>query len=325
MQNIKLLGIPFAFGQDKAGVKFAPDILRVVGLTRELGQIAPVEDLGNVSFALCQDDGNPGRIKRLAESAKANELISSAIEQQDLSESFLLNVGGDHGLALGTLHGMLAHHRDMVVVWADAHGDLNSPSTTPSGNFHGMPLYYLLSHAQHDPRYFAWLKHHLKPNRLIFFGPRQLDPGELRLIDELSIQYYSSEDINRRGGEVIIKEALKLADPESRLPIHMSFDVDIFDPEDVPATGTRVIKGPNVDEVFVMAEIVAQSGRLRSMDLVEVNPDVGSPAEVQATLNLVLDLVKRIVGHVFERKASSTPSVRWPHFYRADSEKVKQA
>ena len=135
---------PYHFGQPHEGVKDAATVLRSLGLVDGLRDISKVIDLGNLDFSLCKNGPLPSSIKNEKKNAMANELISNCIASENLKDSFLLNIGGDHGMALGTIHGILSHRPNTIVVWADAHGDINTPSSSQSGNFHGMPLSFLL-------------------------------------------------------------------------------------------------------------------------------------------------------------------------------------
>lgn len=291
MKKIKLLGIPFNFGQPHPDVKDAPAFIRSLGLIDQLEGIATVTDLGNLDFSLCKKTPLPSSIKNERQSSMACELISKCIESENLQDTFLLNLGGDHGLALGTIHGLLSHRPGMVVVWADAHGDINTPATTSSGNFHGMPLSFLLGLCK-NRKTFQWLKNILLPHKLIYFGPRDLDAGERKIIEELSIQYYSSADINRLGTKNILNKALQIADPFSRWPIHLSFDVDVFDSNDIFSTGTKVPEGPQLEEIFKLGNLLAQTGRLQSMDIVELNPAIGSQEQVLKTFFLTMEFIE---------------------------------
>ncbi len=301
MHNIKLVGFPFDYGQTHPGVRNAPEALRSYGLIEELEKFAPVIDLGDVDLDFPWSSEAPTLIKQEKSAGMANLKISQFLEQEDLSQSFLLNVGGDHGMALGTIHGILSHRPETVVVWADAHGDLNTPESSPSGNFHGMPLAFLLKAARAEES-FHWLKQTLAPQKIIFFGPRDLDPGEMALINDLSIQYFSSREINLWGATPLLERALKKADPHAVCPIHLSFDVDIFDPQDVHSTGTRVQEGPGLSEIFKMAKCLGETGRVRSMDVVEVNPEIGSGAQVDLTLKLVQTLLEFTLSYSMNKR-----------------------
>lgn len=297
-RNIKLLGIPFTYGQDKSGVRLAADVLRKYGLVDMLNELAPTKDLGDLGLNVPKSDLAYNGIKNEVESAIASQRISKFIEREDLEESFLLNIGGDHGMGLGVLHGLLHQRPDMVVIWADAHGDINTPESSPSGNFHGMPLSFLLEGAQ-NREVFEWLSHRLPANKLILFGPRSLDAREKEIIEKLSIQYYSSEEINRRGSSEIIKQALAKADPEGKCPIHLSLDIDFFDSEDVISTGTRESQGPEFEEVFFMGRALSETGRLCSMDIVELNPEIGTWIDVDATFQTAIDFVRYTLNGCF--------------------------
>lgn len=310
MKNIKVLGIPFNFGQPHTGVEHALTALRYHGFFDELAKISHVKELGCLDFSLIALSGrsDSALIKNARTVDLASELISHCIAGEKLANSFLLNIGGDHGMGLGTVHGMLQHSPETIIVWADAHGDINTPESSPSGNFHGMPLSYLLGISD-DHRQFLWLKKYLSPKKLIFFGPRDLDPAEKEIISELSIQYYSSSYINEFGADSIVSRALKLADPTEKAPIHLSFDVDIFDAQDVFATGTRVAQGPKVSEVMRMGEILGSTGRLRSMDLVEINPDLAEFHEVQHTLKLAQEFTLKTLRALFQANRTGEHSV----------------
>lgn len=296
MRKIKVLGIPFDFGQPHSGVRKSANYLRGKGLIKLLGNFTTVEDKGDLIFPLkFQENGSP-QIKHEISSSSGNEKISNAIFEMDLEESFLLNVGGDHGLGLGSIHGILAHRPDTVVIWADAHGDINTPETSPSGNFHGMPLTFLLGLASNEN--FSWIRRKLLSEKLIFFGPRDLDEGEKALIEKHSIQYFSSDEINRVGTQEILSMALHRADPLGQCPIHLSFDVDVFDQKDISSTGTKVPAGPHLEELFLLGGLLADTGRLRSMDIVEFNPEIGTPEEVESSSALILEFLDSTLRQV---------------------------
>lgn len=303
MEKIKLLGLQFASGQDHPGVARACHYLRDVGFKSRLKKSAPVKDLGDLVYELDLDTYIQDGIKNLKEVSSANEQISRFIQKQSLHNSFLLNFGGDHGVGLGTVHGMLAQNPETVVVWADAHGDINTPEVSPSGNFHGMPLAFLIGIAKHPE--FSWIREKLLPEKLILIGQRDLDQGEIDIINRYQIQYFSSEELNRIGASEVMEMALEKADPMGLAPIHLSFDVDLFDKYDVCATGTRVADGPLIKEVFSMGKILGETGRLRSMDLVEFNPDLGSEFEVRKSASLIMQFVESTIESVFEAQEVS--------------------
>lgn len=290
MERFKLLGVPFDFGQELSGVKYAGSFLREMGLLEEMRDISVTDDLGEMIFPVKTETTITDHIKNLREASLCNRMISERIASEHLDNDFLLSVGGDHGMSLGTIHGILSHRPDSVIIWADAHGDINTPATTPSGNFHGMPLAFLTGLASHPE--FDWVKNRLSPEKLILIGPRDLDEGERDLILKHKIQYFSSDELNRLGAKEILEMALHRADPMGTCPIHLSFDVDVFDGSDVHSTGTIVPHGPKLEELFLLGGLVAETGRLKSMDLVEFNPSIGTIEEVQASATLIMDFVK---------------------------------
>ncbi len=301
MRNIKFLGIPFSAGQPHSGVELAADAFRNTGLFRILNSHAEVvTDLGNLDFTLC-GERQSGIIKNEKISGLGNALISRSIESENLKDSFLMNVGGDHGLALGTIHGLLHHYPDLIVVWVDAHGDINSPFSSESGNFHGMPLSFLIQ-GSHGRGHFSWIRKRLSANRLIYMGPRDLDPAERIYIESEGIQYFSSEDIRQYGPERLLDYALKKADPMGKAPLHLSFDVDVFDSHDVEATGTRVLDGPHREDILRLGKRLGETGRLVSMDLVEVNPELCHEKETSETLELAMRFTRSVIEPLFTQK-----------------------
>lgn len=306
MNTVKFLGIPFNAGQPHLGVEKAPKSLREAGLLRNLGR---VEDLGDLDFSLC-GERTMGPVKNERLCGLGNALISEAIASEDLSESFLLNAGGDHGLSLGSIHGLLHHYPDLVVIWADAHGDINPPEASSSGNFHGMPLSFLLKGDQ-GRRSFSWLRRRLKPGQLIYMGPRDLDTAEKQIIEDLGIQWYSSQDLNAYGSRALLKRALRIADPRGMKPIHLSFDVDVFDSLDVVATGTRVSEGPRRDEIFSLGQEIALTGRLRSMDLVEINPDLSHEMHPCETLGLAMRFTESVITTALSEYQKTPSQIPW--------------
>lgn len=300
MDKIKLLGVPFDFGQEHVGVRLAATYLKDNGLITKLNRLCPVEDMGEFRFPFKVVENGNYLIKQKRSCSKMNAIINDSIASMDLNASFLLNIGGDHGMGLGTIHGMLHHNPQTVVIWADAHGDINTPELSPSGNFHGMPLAFLLGLAK-DPE-FSWITRKLLPENLIFFGPRDLDAGEREIINQLKIQYFSSNEINLLGASEILEMALHRADPHSMKPIHLSMDVDLFDADVIKATGTKVPHGPRLEEVVLMGGLLAETGRLRSMDLVEFNPLVGTEQEVEASAELIQLFLENTLKQVFINK-----------------------
>lgn len=281
MQKVKWLGVPFHYGQGNKGVAAASLFFRGIGLIQELEKVVTVEDLGDMSFNLMAEKDSSIRFEQTV--SVACEHISNTVAQIDFKDNLLMIVGGDHGLSLGSIHGVLSQNPETVVVWVDAHGDMNPPAASPTGNFHGMPLAFLLKQAgQHKA--FNWVKHTLRPEKLILLGPRSLDPEEHRLIRELNITYHSTDEIHEQGMATLLQKALNKIDPQGQHPIHLSFDVDACDPETMPSTGTLVSRGLDGNDMQALGQELAKTKRLRSVDLVEFNPFIGTPDDLKLSL-----------------------------------------
>lgn len=289
MTKVNMTGFNYVSGQPLDGTSEAAEYLRKQGIAERINQFCDLHDLGDIDLNF--DKG-------LESNSRANAIISNHISSLDPQE-FILNIGGDHGMGLGTIHGLLNLHPESVIVWADAHGDINTPDISPTGNFHGMPLAFILNLCR-DER-FDWLKNTLQSHKLILIGQRDLDQGEREIIEKYNIQCFSSEEMNRMGTKEVLEIALSKADPMGICPIHLSFDVDLFDGHDIPSTGTRVYDGPRLEEVFLLGGLLGETGRLKSMDIVEFNPSIGTPDEVSASSELILDFIETTLKQVSER------------------------
>jgi arginase len=200
-------------------------------------------------------------------------------------------LGGDHSIALGTLGGLAATHGAGGVLWFDAHGDLNTPETSPSGNVHGMPLAAALGLADEAFASDAWPLPAVNPEHVFLIGVRSLDEGERDLVRRLGVSVHTMTDLDRRGVEPVVREALeRVADAAF---VHVSLDMDVVDPDVAPGVGTPVRGGLSYREAHLAMEIVAESGLLGSMDVVEVNPILDRE---NATAQLAVELVASALG-----------------------------
>jgi arginase len=198
-------------------------------------------------------------------------------------------------LALGTISGTLDTYPDACVVWVDAHADINTVETTPSGNLHGMPLSFLLGIGTRIPE-FSWVKARLKPERLVYIGLRDLDQGEKRILKENGIKGFSMYDVDRFGIGNVVEMALNHVNPERNLPIHLSFDVDALDPSVAPSTGTPVRGGLTYREGHYICEAIHETGLLVALDLMEINPSLLDSESAKQTLAVGCSLVRAALG-----------------------------
>lgn len=269
---IEVVGVPLDLGAGLRGVDVGPSAMRHAGLVPRLRALGyETIDRGNLSTPVSEEivEGDPRR--RYAEAVAA-----VCVELRDYVTGVLnrgatpLILGGDHSLAAGSLAGVLARRPDARVLWIDAHGDLNTPGTTPSGNIHGMPLAVALGEAPSLFPGLGWENRHLAPSHVTLVGVRSLDPAERALIRRLGIQVFTISDVDRLGIFDVVQRALDHLQPEPG-DLHLSLDLDVVDPTAAPGVGTPVSGGITVREAHLAMEQVAQSGLLGSMEVVEVN------------------------------------------------------
>lgn len=222
--------------------------------------------------------------------------LSSQVYEHAREGRFVLTLGGDHSIAIGTISGTAKAtrerlNREIAVIWVDAHADINTPETSDSGNIHGMPVAFLTGLAKDDKdKPFGWLEdiHKLNVNKLVYIGLRDVDRGEKKILRENNIKAFSMHDIDRYGIGKIMDMALGWIGSDT--PIHLSFDVDALDPQWAPSTGTPVRGGLTLREGDFIAECVHQTGSLIALDLVEVNPSLeehGAQETVRAGCSIV--------------------------------------
>jgi arginase len=311
-RNLNVIQAPVALGQTLEGVDEAPSILLGHGL---IGQI---ETLGwSVAKVLEVDphdlkwDSPAGRlpahqhglkIKFPTELGNTCREIAEHAEASARGRAFTLTLGGDHSIAIGSIGGALRARPDLGVIWVDAHGDFNTPETSPSGNIHGMPLAFLtgLMRRYRIPS-FEWLKNFLKRNQLVMIGLRSIDPEEREVMKNFGVHVFSMTEIDRFGIGGVMDRALKILLKRKKRPLHLSFDIDSVDPHFAPSTGTRVRGGLNYREAHYIAESLAATDLLTGMDLVEINPRLGyvDPAhrgEGNVTVEIGLELIGSALG-----------------------------
>ena len=268
-------------GAGRRGVDMGPSALRLARLAPTLSALGHrVTDLGNVEVPVPEAVPNPNGLHfadAIAATCSATYERLRGLED----DTFVVALGGDHSVSMGTVPGAAAGRRTGVV-WVDAHADLNTPGTSPSGNIHGMPLAHLLGRG--DPRLTGvWGGGAaLAPEDLVFVGLRSLDEGEKALIHDENIAAYTMKEIDQRGIARVAAEVLERLAHVDRL--HVSFDADALDPDLAPGVGTPVPGGLSYREAHLLMELLADSGRPTSLDLVEVNPILDSQNRSAAIL-----------------------------------------
>lgn len=269
MADIHLLGIPMDLGAGRRGVDMGPSALRLARLAPALRALGhAIVDHGNVEVPVAEATASPDALPfadAIADACARTYELARALPPS-VTPVFL---GGDHAVSMGTVAGVASRQRTGLL-WIDAHADLNTPATSPSGNVHGMPVAALLGDG--DPRLTGvWGGGSvLRPEDVVYIGLRALDPAERAWIRGAGIRAYTMSDLDRRGMATVAAEAIEHL---SRLPrLHVSFDADVLDPDLAPGVGTPVPGGLSYREAHLLMEMLASTGRVGSVDLVEVNP-----------------------------------------------------
>ncbi len=290
---VAVIGAPLDLGQDRRGVDMGPSAIRYAGLDSRLADLGrPVTDWGNVDSAVAEAaEQGEANARFLMPVMRTCERIAALVRRAAESGEVPVVLGGDHSVALGSIGGLASLYGPGGVIWIDAHGDLNTPETTPSGNVHGMVLAAVLGLGGPAFESSAWPLPAVEPQRVALVGVRSLDAGERERVKELGVKVFTMSDVDRLGVERAIRESLThIAGPGF---VHVSLDMDAVDPEVAPGVGTPVRGGLNYREAHLALELVAESGLLTSLDVVEVNPVFDRQNE---TAQLAVELVASALG-----------------------------
>ncbi len=292
-RRVAIIGAELDLGAGRRGVDMGPSAIRYAGLGERLAALGIAsEDRGNVYTEIREtaDPGDPNA-RFLAQIRETCEQIADRVREAAERGLTPLVLGGDHSVAIGPLGGLASLHGPGAVLWFDAHGDLNTPETTPSGNVHGMPLAAALGRAGAAFESERWPLPSVDPERVALIGVRSLDPGEREVVKETGVAVYTIADVDRRGVEPVLAEALERV---SGAPfVHISVDLDVVDPDVAPGVGSPVRGGFSYREAHLMMELVAESGLLTSLELVEVNPILDHENE---TARLAVELAASALG-----------------------------
>ncbi len=269
---VAIIGAALDLGQGRRGVDMGPSAMRYAGLEERLTTLGyQVRDHGNVETAVPEATAlRDERARFLPEIKETCARIAAKVVEESNAGAIPLVLGGDHSVALGTLGGLASAHGPGGVLWIDAHPDINTPATSPTGNVHGMPLAAALGLTGPEFESDAWPLPAVDPRRVALLGIRQLDEGERKLLRDVGVRAFSMSEIDRIGVERAVREALdRVAGPGF---VHLSFDLDALDPEIAPGVGTPVRGGLTYREAHLALELVAESGLVGSLEVVEVNP-----------------------------------------------------
>lgn len=294
--GISLIGVPTDIGAGMLGARMGPAALRVAGLAPALAQLGlDVKDCGNLDGPTNPWQESVNGFRHLPEVVQWNQLLHDAMYAELKTGRLPIMLGGDHCLAIGSISAVARHCRDLGkklrVLWFDAHADFNTATLTPSGNIHGMPVACLCGHG---PQALIEIGGHvpaLLPKQIRQIGIRSVDAGEKQMVHDMGIEVFDMRYIDEMGMRHAMELALALVDANTHL--HVSLDVDFLDPAIAPGVGTTVRGGPTYREAQLCMEMIADTGRLASLDVVELNPALDVRNQ---TAELAVDLIESLFG-----------------------------
>jgi arginase len=276
-QKIRIIGVPMDLGQSRRGVDMGPSALRVAGLQARIKQLGlQVEDIGNISVKQPEEMSyGEKRAKYMAEIAETCQDLAIVVEKS-LDEGFLpLVLGGDHSVATGVAAGVSTFYRkqkkEIGYIWLDAHGDMNTPESSPSGNVHGMPLAAIMGYGAPELVDLMGFKPKAEPSNIVIVGARDLDAQERKIVKKSGVHVFTMRDIDERGMREVMSDALKYA-MDDTAGVSVSLDMDFVDPSDAPGVGTPVRGGVTYREAHLAMEMISDSEAMVSMEIVEINP-----------------------------------------------------
>jgi arginase len=297
-KKIEVIGVPLDLGQSRRGVDMGPSAVRVAGLEARLEELGHVvEDAGNIAVAIAEQkrvgDRHAKYLKEIAATCKEEaELVVRTLEAGRVP----LVLGGDHSVGAGTVAGVAEFYRrqgqKIGLIWIDAHTDINTPQTSPSGNVHGMPLAATMGLGPPELANIFHFSPKVAPENCALVGVRDIDAVERQNVRQAGIDVFTMRNIDERGMRLVIEDALRIAS-QNTAGYHVSLDMDWVDPEDAPGVGTPVRGGATYREAHLAMEIIADHGRMLSFEIVEVNPVID---EHNRTAELAVELALSAFG-----------------------------
>jgi len=275
-RSLSLLGVPLGYGASMAGVDIGPAALRVARITQRIARLGySVHDLGDMRLERPQTLPEvEEKLKYVREIRNACEQLAVEVEEILKAGQLPLIVGGDHSIAIGSFAGAASYYKKqnktLGLIWFDAHADMNTPESTPSGNIHGMPLAALLGYGAPELTNVAGFAPKLDPQLCAHVGARDIDPGEREMIKKLGMRFFTMREIDERGMNEVMDDAIKIASRGTG-GYGVTFDVDVLDPGDAPGSGTLVRGGLTYREAHLGMEKIAEAGGMRSLEIVEIN------------------------------------------------------
>jgi arginase len=300
-REIRIIGVPLDLGASRRGTDVGPSALRIAGLGAQLRRLG---------FSVAREDDIPAPAMetRTVEDEKARykpqilevcTQLATEVKRHLEDGAFPLVLGGDHSIAMGTVAGTASYFRDrgesLGLIWFDAHGDMNVPGVSPSGNIHGMPLAHLLGKGDPDLRNILGFHPKVKPENVALIGIRDIDAGERKIIRDAGIHAFTMREIDEHGMATIARRALEMVN-NNTAGFHISFDVDGCDPTVIPGSGTLVPGGVSFREAHLLMEYCADNGNLISLEVVELNPFLDDRnISAERTLQLILSAMGKSI------------------------------
>jgi arginase len=297
-RHVSVLGVPLGYGAGTQGVDAAPAALRAANIVSRIAALGwQVSDAGDVPICLpshpAQESDNP---KYLPEMVRSSQAMIEHVQAILAAGALPVMLGGDHSVAIGTQSGVATHFHErgesLGLIWFDAHADMNTPHTSPSGNMHGMPLAILLGYGESECVNLSGFAPKFDPRLCVHIGARDIDQGERALIHQLGMRFFTMRDIDERGMRACMDEALAIVSQASA-GYSVTFDIDVVDPFDAPGSGTLVRGGLTYREAHLALEKIADNGKMRALELVELNPSLDVN---QLTTELSVELLLSALG-----------------------------
>lgn len=296
--HIAIIGAPMDLGAGRRGVDMGPSALRVANLDERVGSLGyDVQDLGNINVVQAESvAAGEASARYLREIALTCTHLANIVEKVCEAGRFPLVLGGDHSVAVGTVSGLAQHYRKenkkIGLMWIDAHADMNTPGTSPSGNIHGMPLACCIGRGPAELTNIYDFAPKVEPRNVAIIGLRSVDAGEKTNVTRTGVHAYTMRDIDERGLRAVMQEALEVVSDGTE-GFHLSFDMDSVDPHEAPGVGTPVKGGITYREAHLAMETICDCDRMLGLEVVEVNPVID---EANRTAVLAVELVMSALG-----------------------------
>jgi len=309
-KSAAVLGVPFSKGQKRGGVENGPKTLRSFGLEKALQKYAKVTDVGDIEVRTYEEPLDTP-IKNPVAVGQTCLTLSNDVCRNLEQFRPVINIGGDHSMAIGTISGTAKYlEKSPAVLWVDAHADINPPLLSPSGNLHGTPMSFLLKelHSEMAPvPGFDWLKRCVGAGDIAYIGLRDMDEAEIDIIRRFGIEAHDMASLDKLGIEEVFRRCMAKIDPGNEREIHLSFDIDAMDPCLAPATGTPVRGGLFRVEGEYICQELAKTNRLVCMDMVEVNPILSDSEGIESTAEMAISLIQFALGRPASGKMFKRP------------------